>query len=100
MRCTQRRRGDRWRKEEAVWLLDVRPARGNRSANRGSECVRPQLLRVSCLVALADNLLVQASTARKEDAGRSRLDTGSGVCKGLRMRDCQKSFEADGKQMP
>jgi hypothetical protein len=45
---------------------------------------------------LADSLLVQAPTARKEDEGRSRLDTGSVFREGFRMRDYQTSFEHDG----
>src|ERR1700722_20823875 len=96
MRCTQRRRRYPERKKEAVSLLDVRTARHDRTANRGSECVRPQLLRVSCVVAMAHNLLVQASTAREEDASCSRLDAGSVFREGFCMRDCQTSFEHDG----
>src|SRR5260370_36242922 len=96
MRCRQRRCGYRWRQEEAISLLDVRTARRDRTALRGSECFRPEFFGISCLVALADNLLVQAPTARKEDAGRSRLYTGFVFRAGFCIRDCQRSFEHDG----
>src|ERR1700722_14795279 len=69
MRRTQPRRGYPEKKEKTVSLLDVRPARRNRSALWGGECFRPQLLGISCMVALAHNLLVQAPTTRKEAAG-------------------------------
>ena len=83
-------------RKKTVSLLDVRKARRDRTALRGGECFWPQFFGISCVVALADNLLVQAPTARKEDAGRSRLDTGSVFREGFCMRDRQTSFEHDG----
>src|SRR5271155_6279026 len=95
MRCTQRCRGYRGRKEETISILDLGPARCNRPAHRGGERIWPEFFWISCLVALADNLAVQAPTARKEEAGRSRLDTGFVFREGFRMRYCQTSSEPD-----
>src|SRR5271170_6721166 len=100
MRCTQRRRGYRRRKEDTISILALRPARRNWPAHRGGEHIWPEFFWIFRLVALADNLSVQAPAARKEDAGRSRLDTGSVFRERFRMRYCQTSSEHDSIERP